>query len=331
MNEKRRPDLAGIRMAAETIRPYLEPTPLFRSELLSRALDADIWLKCETVTPIASFKIRGALNAVTHASISGIEGVVTSSTGNHGQGVAYAARLLGMHAEIFLPNPANPVKAEKIRAFGGNLHEIGDDFDLAKSSAMAFSESRGLAFVNDGEDVDVMEGAGTIGLEICEQLDNIDLVLVPLGGGNLAGGCATAIKLLSPASRVITVQAKGSPAVTESYHCGYAVERAIDTVADGLVTRIPPAMALEVMLERVDDAWLATDQELLGATRDLMELAHIMVEPAGAASLAGACNHRDLIRGTRTVFILTGANISLQLLDQALAGNSLLAASQDST
>jgi threonine dehydratase len=108
------------------------------------------------------------------------------------------------------------------------------------------------------------------------------------------------------------------------------VERSIDTVADGLVTRIPPAMALEVMLERVDDAWLATDQELLGATRDLMELAHIMVEPAGAASLAGACNHRDLIRGKRTVFILTGANISLQLLGQALAGNSLLAASQDS-
>jgi threonine dehydratase len=308
----------------------MQPTPLLRSELLSRALDADIWLKCETATPIASFKIRGALNAAYHARQTGVRGVVTSSTGNHGQGVAYAARLLGMKADIFLPDPANPVKAQMIQAFGATLHVIGDDFDIAKTSAIQFAQCHDLAFINDGEDIDMMEGAGTIGLEICQQLEDIDLVLIPLGGGNLAGGCATAIKSLSPDTRVTTVQASGSPAVTESYHCGHAVERPIDTLADGLVTRIPPALALDVMLEVIDDAWLATDQALLGATRDLVEMAHIMVEPAGAAALAGACTHRDFIKGKKAVFILTGANISLALLGQALDQPSLLGPAEDS-
>ncbi|MCP4391931.1 MAG: pyridoxal-phosphate dependent enzyme, partial [Gammaproteobacteria bacterium] len=133
------PDLEGITRAVEAIRPYLAPTPLLRSELLSRALEADIWLKYETMTPIASFKIRGALNAVINAQRSGSEGVVTSSTGNHGQGVAYAARELGMSADIFLPRPANQVKAQMIEAFGGRVHEIGDDFDIAKAASIEFA------------------------------------------------------------------------------------------------------------------------------------------------------------------------------------------------
>ncbi len=163
------------------------PTPLLRSELLSGAFEADIWLKYETMTPIASFKLRCALNAVINAQQSGTEGVVTSSTGNHGQGVAYAARLLGMSADIFLPNPANQVKAQMIAAFGGGVHEIGDDFDIAKAASMKFADQHGYHFVNDGEAIDVMEGAGTIGLEIAQQLEQIDLLLIPLGGGNLSG------------------------------------------------------------------------------------------------------------------------------------------------
>ena len=154
------PDLNGITRAADAIRPYLAPTPLLRSELLSRALEADIWLKYETMTPIASFKIRGALNAVINAQQAGTEGVVTSSTGNHGQGVAYAARELGMSADIFLPNPANQVKAQMIAAFGGRVHEIGDDFDIAKAASMEFADQHGYHFVNDGEAIDVMEGKG---------------------------------------------------------------------------------------------------------------------------------------------------------------------------
>lgn len=313
------PDLDGIIRAAEAIKPYLAPTPLLRSELLSRALEADVWLKYETMTPIASFKIRGALSAVINAQKAGVKGVVTSSTGNHGQGVAYAARELGLTADIFLPSPANPVKAKMIEAFGGRVHEHGDDFDIAKLAAIEFADRHGFLFINDGEATDVMEGAGTIALEIAQQLEHIDLLLIPMGGGNLSGGCVTAMKALQPDAQVISVQAKGSPAVTESFHKREIVERPIATIADGLVTRLPAEFAMTVLWKLLDDAWLASDDELLAATHSLMASAHVLVEPAGAAALAGACRHRQKIKGKRVVFILTGANISSELLQRVLA------------
>ncbi|MFT5218964.1 MAG: threonine dehydratase [Planctomycetota bacterium] len=313
------PDLEGIICAAQAISPYLSPTPLLRSELLSRALEADVWLKYETMTPIASFKIRGALNAVINAKQAGAEGVVTSSTGNHGQGVAYAARELSLSADIFLPSPANQVKAKMIEAFGGRVHEHGDDFDVAKLAAIEFADRRGYRFINDGEATDVMEGAGTIALEIARELAQIDLLLIPMGGGNLSGGCVTAMKALQPDARVISVQAKGSAAVTESFHQREIVERPIATIADGLVTRLPAEFAMTVLWKLLDDAWLASDDDLLAATHSLMASAHVLVEPAGAAALAGACQHRQQIKGRRVVFILTGANISSELLQRALA------------
>ena len=324
MTNKTEPDLAGIEQAARTIRPYLEPTPLVRSELLSQALNADIWLKNETVTPIASFKLRGALNSAVDAHERGISGLVTSSTGNHGQGVAYAARLLDMKADIFLPNPANPVKARMIEAFGGTVHEVGEDLDVSKYAAIEYARRHGLTFIDDGNDIRVMEGAGTIGYEISRQLQDIDLVLIPLGGGNLAGGCAVPVKSLQPTARVITVQAKGSPAVTRSFHQKRAVECEVNTLADGLVTRVPPALALNMLWKNVDDAWLASDDELLAATHALMQSAHVLVEPAGAASLAGACRHKGIIRHKRVVLILTGANISSELFKEVLETEPIL-------
>ena len=322
--EKNQPDIDGIVEAAETIRPYLAQTPLLRSELLSAKLEADVWLKLETATPIASFKIRGALNAVIHAHHSGDQAVVTSSTGNHGQGVAYASRLLGMRSEIFLPKPANPVKAEMIKAFGGSLHEIGEDYDMAKTAALEYASEHDLKFINDGEAIDVMEGAGTIGYEIASQLSDIDLVLIPLGGGDLSSGCATALKVMQPQVKVISVQAKGSPAVTESFHAGEIVERPIDTIADGLATRLPPNLAMSVLWRLLDDAWLADDEMLLGAIHSLLTSAHVLTEPAGAAALAGACMHREQVKGKRVVLLLTGANISDELLKRVLATTPLI-------
>lgn len=319
MTAVRRPNIEGIRKAAEVIRATLPVTPLLPAELLSRALEADVWLKYETATPIASFKIRGALNAVARAREAGITGVVASSTGNHGQGVAYAARSAAMTADIFLPRPANEVKARMIRAFGGTVHESGDDFDIAKDLSKVYARDKGLAFIDDGEDVDVMEGAGTIGLELATELPDISYVYIPLGGGNLTAGCVTAIKALQPRARVVSVQAKGSPAVTESFHAREVLERPIDTIADGLITRVPSRLALEMLWEGLDDALLSTDQELLAGVHTLMESAHVLVEPAGAAALAGAWQQRDLLRGKKIVLVLTGANISSALLSRALS------------
>ena len=323
MTSTTQPTLDGIRAAADLIHGSLPATPLLRSELISSALDADVWLKYETVTPIASFKIRGALNAVAKAKARGVRGAVAASTGNHGQGVAYAARLKGLSADIFLPNPANPIKARMIDSFGGTVHEVGEDFDIAKDAAREFAAGNGLMFVDDGEDIDVMEGAGTVGLEIATDLDPLDLVLVPMGGGNLCAGCVTAIKALQPASRVVSVQAKGSPAVTQSFHARSVVEHPIDTLADGLVTRKPASLAIEVLWDQLDDAWLSSDTELLAAVHTLMQSAHVLVEPAGAAALAGAWSQRDGLRGKRVVMLLTGANISSDLMQQALATEPL--------
>ncbi len=313
------PDIEGIKRAAKRIADVVPPTPLLPSELLSRALKAEVWLKYEIATVISSFKIRGALNAVLHAKSDGIEGVVTASTGNHGQGVAYSARVKGMTADVFLPRPANEVKANMIRAFGGTVHEVGDDFYRTVSAAKEYAADKQLSFVDDGNDVHVMEGAGTVGLEIALALPGIDYVIVPMGGGNLAAGCATAIKALQPRASVVSVQAKGSPAVTESFHARELIQRPVDTVADGLVTSVPPALALGVLWGKLDDAWLATDEELLSGVHTLMESAHALVEPAGAAALVGAWQHRDLLEGKRIVLLLTGANISSALLGRALS------------
>lgn len=314
-----RPTLTGIREAIDRLRPHLPATPLLRSDVLSQTLDADVWLKNETVTPIASFKFRGALNAMIKAKVTGVSGAVTSSTGNHGQGVAYAARVLGVGADIFLPNPANPIKAAMIRMFGGTIHETGDDIDEAKAAALEFAKAHDALFLDDGEDVDIMEGAGTVGLEVAEALSDIDLLVVPLGGGNLTAGCATALKGVQPSARVISVQAKGSPAVTQSFHTRKVVEHPIDTLADGLVTRVPPTLALNVLWDLLDDAWLASDERLLAGVHTLAECTHILVEPAGAAALAGAFAHREGIKGMRIVLILTGANITMAQLEQAMA------------
>jgi threonine dehydratase len=289
-----------VRRAAERLAPYAKPTPLVRSLLLSRQLGCDLWVKNETVSPIASFKWRGALNDVLHEPAD----VVTSSTGNHGQGVAWAARVAGVQAHVFLPHGANPVKRAKIELLGATIHDTGHDLDDAKAQAMTFARERGLRFVDDGDSAGVIEGAGTVGLEIAQEL-RPDVVYVPMGSGSLASGVAMA---LAGTTRVVAVQAKGSPAMVESFHARRAIERPIDTIADGLVCRVPAQLALDALLEHVDDALLVSDGELLAAARTMILGAHLLVEPSGAAGLAAAL--REDVRGKTVAIIATGANVT---------------------
>jgi threonine dehydratase len=320
----RLPHLEGIERARAALRAYVPETPLVRSELLSRALSAEVWLKNETVSPIASFKLRGALTALLRARDAGTAAAaVTSSTGNHGQGVAYAARAVGSAAHIFLPHGANPVKRRMIEALGATIHEAGADIDEAKAEALRFAASRGLLFVDDGESLDVMEGAGTVGLEVAERLRETDVLFVPMGSGTLAVGCAVALKSVAPRARVVAVQAAGAPAMTESFHARQAVERPIDTVADGLVCRVPARLALEGLWTWIDDAVTVSDPTLLQALRALVEHAHVLVEPAGAAALAAAWAHRGELRGQRVVLVLTGANATMPILEKALGAPPL--------
>ena len=298
--------MIDVAAAAARLAPYPRQTPLVESLLLG------LHIKNETVSPIASFKWRGALNAILRDP--GARAVVTSSTGNHGQGVAWAAAQTGIPAHVFLPKNANPTKRRKIELLGATIHDIGRDLDEAKAHAIGFAAGEGLMFIDDGDSEGVIEGAGTVGLEIANALDAIEVVYVPMGSGSLASGVAIAIKKHHPHARVIAVQAKGSPAMVESFHARRAIERPIETIADGLVCRVPAHLALELLIANVDDAVTVPDDELLAATRRMILDAQMLVEPSGAAGLAAAL--RDGARGKGVVIIATGANISESVFEK---------------
>ena len=301
--------MIDVNAAAARLSPYASPAPLVRALLLSRDLGCDLWVKNETVSPIASFKWRGALNDLLRDAKP--RGVVTSSTGNHGQGVAWAARVAGVPAHIFLPLGANPTKRAKIELLGATIHDGGHDLDAAKETAIAFARDEGLRFIDDGESEGVIEGAGTIGLEIARALERIDVMYVPMGSGSLASGVAMAVRERHPHVRIVAVQSSGSPAMVESFHARRAIERPARSVADGLICRVPAQLALDALLRYVDDAVLIPDEELLAAARAMALGAHILVGPSGAAGLAAAM--RDDVRGKVVVVIATGANITEEL------------------
>jgi threonine dehydratase len=304
--------LISVAAAAARLAPFAPPTPLVRALLLSRDLGCDLWVKNETVSPIASFKWRGALNDLLRDPNT--RGVVTSSTGNHGQGVAWAAGVVGVPAHIFLPLGANPTKRAKIALLGARIHDGGHDLDAAKETAIAFAREEGLRFIDDGESEGVIEGAGTIGLEIAQQLQRIDTVYVPMGSGSLASGVATGIREQHPRAHIVAVQSSGSPAMVESFHARRAIERPAHSIADGLICRVPAQLALDALIRTIDDAITIPDEELLTAARAMALGAHILVEPSGAAGLAAAM--RNEVRGKNVVVIATGANITPELFAQ---------------
>jgi threonine dehydratase len=321
------PTLQGILEAERRLHPYMPETPLIPSTAFSRALNADVWLKVETVSPIASFKWRGALNHLMLArEVGNFTGAVTSSTGNHGQGVAYAAGILGMKSDIFLPVRNTAVKKRMIELLGGAIHEIGNDIDAAKEAAQAFATAHGANFVDDGESVLMMEGAGTVGLEISRNINAIDRVYVPMGSGVLATGVATAVKALQPAAEVIAVQSEGAPAMAESFRACRPVERPIDTFADGIVCRVPALLALKGVIATINDCRLVTDQAILSAMHTMMVWGHILAEPGSASVLARAFSDRSEIAGKRIVLVVTGANVDEHLIARSLSAPPLWAA-----
>lgn len=318
--ELRLPTLSSIRAAARRLKPYLPETPLVPSAALSNILGAETWIKVETVSPVASFKARGALNHLLQALAKDrYETAVTSSTGNHGQGVARAATLLGLEAEIFLPVGSVAVKKRMIELLGGTVHEIGRDIDAAKDHARQFAAARKAVFVDDGESLPMMDGAGTVGLELARQCPELERVYVPMGSGVLATGVATAVKGLIPKAQVIAVQSTGAPAMVESFRARRPVERPITTFADGIVCRVPALRALKGVVDRVDDCRLVSDEAILSAMHTMLLWGHLLVEPGSAAVLARAFEDRREIAGKRIALIASGANVDGALIARALS------------
>jgi threonine dehydratase len=280
--------------------------------------EMNVFLKIETVTEIGSFKLRGALNCVM-ARGTDASSITSSSTGNHGQGVAFAARVLGKPCKIFLPENPNLEKKRKIEALGAETIIVGKDLNVAKEAAIELAQKNGGLFVDDGEDVTVMEGAGTIGMEIAAELDHVDYLVVPMGGGNLIAGAAAGIKLQNPDCEVVAIQSADAPSMHESFLAKRPVERDVHTVAECLAQRVPAELALQAVLKFVDKSFVVPDEDLFSAAKTLALYGHLLAEPGSAAAIACLARFSGHFRkGATVVLAVTGANLDGQMLNGIL-------------
>lgn len=309
-----------VERARALLRERLPATRLVRAPCLSRVSGAEVFLKLESELPTGSFKVRGALHAISRALERGqLPGVVTSSTGNHGAAVAWAARQLGVAATVFLPQNPNPVKRARIAENGAEIREVGRDYDDARQHAAAFARERGFYFVEDGRDPNLTPGPATIGWEILEQLPAADVIYVPIGDSTLVRGLAFAAKHLKPAVRVIGVQAEGAPAYYRSWKEQQLVTtETCDTIADGLAVRCPTEENRKAVAELVDDMRLASDRALLRAVYRLRVDEQVVAEPAGAATTAALLAAGRSHRGDTVVLLVTGSNLIEDYWQQAV-------------
>lgn len=292
-----------------------------------RRIDADwlpsaakVYVKCEDETDIKSFKGRGPLWLLACLDCStSATGVITASTGNHGQGVAFAATRMGVRSVVVVPTGSSPLKMDKIRGFGAELRISGNNLAEASAVARKAAAAEGLTYVEDGEDPALMAGAATVGWEILEDLPETDSIVVPVGGGNLIAGIAMATKRLKPSIRIIGVQSAAAPAVTRSFEAGRVVEMPSATFAGGLATAFPGRLSFRVMRELVDDMVLVSDAELRKEIREALVNRATLLEGAAAASFAALRRYGGSWDSSCTVLVQTGANISLAELESALA------------
>ena len=315
-----RPRLSTIQEAQRFLSKYFAVTRLIAAPFLRGRTGKRVYLKLETELFTGSFKVRGALWALAARLTRGrVEEVVASSTGNHGAAVAYAGKLFGVKARIFLPAGCNPVKRGRIASLGAEIVECGGT-DLAAAFRLAdeYAKSPGVYFLNDATDVDLPAGPGTIGCEILEQLPEVSAIVVPMGDTALIRGIAAAVKQLAPQVKIIGVQAERAPAYYRSWKEDRVVgTETCDTIADGLATRTPDAANVREVKRLVDDVVLVSEEAMLQAIEILLVEEHVLAEPAGAASTA-ALLAAGADFGDNVVLVLSGANISREALRRAV-------------
>lgn len=315
--------LSTAREAQTLLGRHLPVSRLVPAPSLSAKAGGAVYLKMESDLPTGSFKPRGALYALSvNAARRPVREVTASSTGNHGAAVAFAAKLLGIPATIFLPASPNVVKRDRIASLGARIVEAGDqDLAAAFERASEYARADGVYFLNDATDPDLPAGPATIALEIVAQLPAVDTIVVPMGDTALVRGVAAAAKQLLPNVRVVGVQAERAPSYFLSWKDGRATTTpTCDTIADGLATRTPDPDNVRAIRELVDDVVLVTDDEMLAAIRHLAEYEHVVAEPAGAAATAALMQGR-VDSGAHTVLLLTGANIPPNVFRRAICND----------
>lgn len=297
-------DLDNIARAAKTIDPVFRDTPQYVDEQLCAALGRRVLVKVETANPLRSFKGRGADFLASTLPVG--RTVVCASAGNFGQAVAYAGRNHGFPVEVFVSDRAVPDKVRRMRVLGATVHEVPGDFTGAKEVARRYAEDTGAVFVEDGREPAVCEGAGAIAVELLRSGVSIDAVVVPLGDGALITGMARWLKHHSPHTRVVGVCAAGAPALAHAW-AGREWDGPAETIADGIAVRVPVAESVARVRELVDDVVLVPDDAIREAADLALRTLGLVLEPAGAAGLAGLAVHD--IPGETTATVLTGSNV----------------------
>ena len=316
------PTYADILAAREFISAYLPKTPLVRSHKLSEALGCDYYLKLENLQPVGAFKVRGGVNLVGHAAREGRhETIVTASTGNHGQSIGYAGRLFNTRVIVYAPaENVNQAKLQAMRELGAEVRLHGRDFDEARLETERVANAEGFRYVHSANEPLLISGVGTIGLEIFEDLPDVDVIIAPAGGGSCASGNCIVARERNPNVKVIAVQSEAAPAMWHAWR-----NRNLDpyptmkTEHEGLATRVPFELPSQILWQLLCDFVLVSDEQINDAVRILARDAKQLVEGAGAASLAAAFKLRDQLSGKKVVGVVSGGNLPLTRFAQLLA------------
>ena len=311
-----------VLQAQRTIRPYVFRTPLRDSFLLSERVGASVFLKLENWQTTGSFKLRGALNRMMRMTdAERARGIVTASAGNHALGVGYAARALNISpATIFVPRTTPRAKIDKLRQFSVIVRAVGETYEDAHHAAETYERETGATFIHAYDDPRTVAGQGTMGLEILEDLPEVDAILVPVGGGGMITGIAVVVKALAPAVKVIAVQPTASPALRDSLRDGKCYEEyaAAPTICDGLAGGIGRMVFAAAQSQLIDEVVLVEEEETRAAIRALAETQQLIVEGAGAVGVAALLARKIDLDGKRVVAVLSGGNIDLKLLSEIL-------------
>jgi threonine dehydratase len=317
--------LADVYAARRIVYRTLRPTPLLSHPLLDAETGLRILVKHENHNPTSAFKIRGGLNLVGSLSAEERRGVITASTGNHGQSIAFACRHEGVPCTVAVPERNNPDKNAAMRALGATVVEVGLDFDAAREYVEAVHRERGLRYVHSANEPLLIAGVATYALEIFEELPDADVILVPIGGGSGACGCSLVRRWLGSRAEVIGIQAEKADAFARSWRTGTrVVGGTAATFAEGMATRVTFDLTFDILKEELDDLVTLSEEELAEGVRLALRGTHNLAEGAGAASLAAATKLHDRLVGKKVVAVMSGANIDRSTLARIIESSSVV-------
>jgi threonine dehydratase len=317
------PSLQDVREAQPRVYTVMQPSPMLRHPLLEQWLGCEAWVKHENHNPTGAFKIRGGLNLVAQLSADERRrGVISASTGNHGQSMAFSSRMHGVRCRILVPVGNNPDKNAAMRAYGAEVVEHGRDYDEARLKVEELAASEGWRYVHSANEPHLIAGVGTYALEMYEHVPDLDYLFVPIGGGSGAAGCCIARAAVSPNTKVIGVQASGADAFTRSWRgpARVTAER-VNTFAEGMATRVTFDLTFAILKEMLDDIVVLDEQELEEGVRAALRYTHNLAEGSGAAPLAAAKKYGEKLAGKKIACVMSGGNIDLKTLHRIVGGS----------